>query len=1143
MDNSAFVHLHAHTQYSLLDSSNRIQNYLDLVKELGMTSAAITDHGAMYGVVEFYKYAKSIGIHPVIGCEVYVSTSGMQDKKGRNGHYCHLVLLAESNLGYRNLVQIVSTGFTEGFYYRPRIDFSVLERYHEGIIALSACLGGEVPKALMGGRYQEALATASRYLALFGRDHYYLELQDHGLPEQKKVNQQLLQIGSELGIQLVATNDIHYTRREDAEAHDLLLCIQTQRKLSDANRLHYEGEEHYVKSPAEMERLFAGFSGAVTNTSEIAERCHVEFTFHDYHLPRFSPPGGQPSFDYFVRLCEEGFSRRYPQAHEKHRGQLKYEIETIQEMGFVDYFLITWDFIRYAKENGIPVGPGRGSAAGSIVSYCLGITEVDPVPYDLLFERFLNPERVTMPDIDVDFCYERRQEVIEYVKSKYGTDNVAQIVTFGTLAAKGAIRDVGKALDVSAPTISRIAKLMPEDAKSTIQDALASVSELKKSYEGDAEVRRLLDLAQKLEGLPRHTSTHAAGVVICPEPVSNLVPVCLSTDGGICTQFVMTTLEELGLLKMDFLGLRTLTVIKDASRTAEREASEPVVFDYGDEKVYQYISTGQTEGIFQLESEGMKNFMKQLKPQNLEDLIAGISLYRPGPMDFIPKYLKGKDDPDAITYEIPQLEEILAPTYGCIIYQEQVMQIVRKLAGYSFGRADLVRRAMAKKKTEVMEKERSVFLHGDNETPGCEKNGIPLEAADRVFDQMTEFAKYAFNKSHAATYAIVAFQTAYLKLYHPSAYLAALMTSFRSNSTKAAEYLLLSRRMGIPVLKPDINKSTPGFAADNGSILYALAAIRDVSDSLADAVCRSRDGKPFSDLKDFIARMQSSAGFSKPALESLIKAGALDCMGHTRKYMMEHYSSVLSRVQEDRKNGLYGQTPLFQLFDSPAAQQSRVEDEYPEADLLGYEKEALGIYLSGHPMDAYFDVWSSMVNAKSSDFCLLEDGCGAADGTKVTIGGILIKIAAKTTRNNKNMAFLTVEDPTGTVEVVMFPEPYGKYSGILAEGEMYFIQGTVRAEEGKDAKLALESISPFNDASPSQRLWIRFADFADYQGKIAGVMEILRSHPGPHGVVLYLLQEKKVKLPTEVRISCEDPCLSRLEEICGKSNLCLSGNL
>ncbi len=1142
MENSAFVHLHAHTAYSLLDSSNRIRDYLDRVKELGMTSAAITDHGAMYGVVEFYKYAKSIGIHPVIGCEVYVSTTGMQDKSGRNGQYCHLVLLAESDLGYRNLVKIVSTGFTEGFYYRPRIDFGVLEQYHEGIIALSACLGGEVPKKLLRGSFQEALETASRYLALFGRDHYYLELQDHGIPEQRKVNELLVRIGAELDIPLVATNDVHYTRREDAEAHDLLLCIQTQRKLNDAERLRYEGEEYYVKSPAEMEQLFSEFRGALTNTAEIARRCQVEFTFHDYHLPRFTPPDGLSSKDYFVRLCEEGLVSRYPQDHERHRAQLDYELETIQKMGFVDYFLITWDFIRYAKENGIPVGPGRGSAAGSIVSYCLGITEIDPVPYDLLFERFLNPERVTMPDIDVDFCYERRQEVIEYVKRKYGTGNVAQIVTFGTLAAKGVIRDVGKALDISPSVISKITKLIPDDPKSTLRDALSSASELKNSYEKDADMRRLLDLAQKLEGLPRHTSTHAAGVVICPEPVCDLVPVCLSTDGGICTQFVMTTLEELGLLKMDFLGLRTLTVIKDASEAARKETSKPVVFDYGDEKVYRYIGTGQTEGIFQLESEGMKNFMKQLKPQNLEDLIAGISLYRPGPMDFIPKYLKGKENPEAIAYEIPQLEEILAPTYGCIIYQEQVMQIVRKLAGYSFGRADLVRRAMSKKKTEVMEKERGIFLHGDGETPGCAKNGIPLEAADRIFDQMIDFAKYAFNKSHAATYAVVAFQTAYLKVYHPSAYLAALMTSFRSNSSKTAEYLLLSRRMGIPVLKPDVNRSSARFAAADGKILYALASIRDVSDGLADALCRKRDGKPFSDLKDFIVRMQSSPGFSKTAMESLVKSGALDCMGHTRKYMMEHYGGMLAQAQEDRKNGLGSQTPLFQLFGDGIARAHSAEKEYPRPELLELEKEVLGIYLSGHPMDDYFDIWNSTVNARTSDFCLSEDGCSAADGTKVTVGGILVKINPKTTRNNKNMAFLTIEDPAGTVEVLMFPGPYEKYSGILKEGGMYFIQGTVKAEEGKDAKLALESIRPFETAAVLPRLWIRFADFKDYQGKIAEIMKILQTNPGSYDITFYLLCEKQVKNLKDVKTSCDKACLDRLTAVCGKNNLRLSGS-
>lgn len=1137
MNTIPFAHLHAHTGYSLLDSSNRIQDYLDRVKELGMTSAAITDHGVMYGVVEFYKYAKSIGIHPVIGCEVYVSTSGMQEKSGRNGQYYHLVLLAENNLGYQNLTKIVSTGFTEGFYYRPRIDFGVLEKYHEGIIALSACLGGEIPKKLLQGNYKEARETAAKYLALFGKGHYYLELQDHGIPEQKKVNELLSRLGEELGIPLVATNDVHYTRKEDSEAHDALLCIQTQSKLFDTGRLRYKGEQYYVKSPSEMEELFSGFGDAIVNTEEIARRCQVEFTFHDYHLPRYVPPNGLSSWDYFVRLCEEGLVSRYPQTYEKHRPQLTYELETIQKMGFVDYFLITWDFIHYAKENGIPVGPGRGSAAGSIVAYCLGITEIDPVPYDLLFERFLNPERVTMPDIDVDFCYERRQEVIEYVKRKYGTDNVAQIVTFGTLAAKGVIRDVGKVLDINPAAVSKITKLIPDDPKTTIASALSAVEELKNCYENDPSVHRLLDLAQKLEGLPRHTSIHAAGVVICPEPVSELVPVCLSSDGGICTQFIMTTLEELGLLKMDFLGLRTLTVIKDASNAAEQKTGMPVVFDYGDENVYRYIATGQTEGIFQLESEGMKNFMKQLKPRNLEDLIAGISLYRPGPMDFIPKYLKGKENPRTIVYEIPQLEEILAPTYGCIIYQEQVMQIVRKLAGYSFGRADLVRRAMSKKKTEVMEEERSVFLHGDEETPGCEKNGISLDAADRVFDQMIDFAKYAFNKSHAATYAVVAFQTAWLKCYHPAEYLAALMSSVRTNSAKTAEYLLLSRRMGIPVSRPDVKTSAAGFTAGNGTILYSLAAIRDVSDGLSNAIIQARKKRPFSDLKNFMVQLQDSSLLSKTALESLIKSGALDGMGHTRKYMMEHYGGILTQVQEDRKNGLLGQSPLFQLFGGTKV--SCPEEEYPKQELLDFEKEVLGIYLSGHPMDDYFEIWSSTVNAKTSDFCVTEEGCRMEDGTKVTIGGIVVKITPKTTRNNKNMAFLTVEDPAGTAEVLMFPGSYEKYAGILKEGEMYFIQGTVKAEEGKDAKLALESIKPFESVPPLQELWIRFADFSGYQEKTAKIMQALQAHPGSGNVNFYLFREKKVKKLENLTVSCDRMLISLLEEICGKSNICL----
>lgn len=1138
MSQIAFSHLHSHTEYSLLDGSNRIQDYLDRVKELGMTSAAITDHGVMYGVVDFYKYAKKIGIHPVIGCEVYVAPGDMKEKNSQTQRYYHLVLLAENNTGYENLTRIVSLGFTKGFYYRPRVDFKTLEQYHEGLIALSACLAGEVSKKLQQSNYKAACETAAKYRELFGPQNYYLELQDHGIPEQKSVNEQLVRMSRELSIPLVATNDVHYTRKEDAAAHDVLLCIQTKKKVSDQDRLRYEGGQYYVKSAEEMNQLYPEYPDALENTVKIAERCQVEFTFNHYHLPKFTAPDGLSSWDYLIRLCDAGLKQRYPDTYEKQRAQLSYELNTIHNMGFIDYFLITWDFINWAKNHDIPVGPGRGSAAGSMVSYCLGITEIDPVKYDLLFERFLNPQRVTMPDIDVDFCYERRQEVIEYVIEKYGKDNVAQIVTFGTLAAKGVIRDVGKALDVAPATISKITKLIPDDAKATISGALSSVPELKKYYDSDDDIRSLLDTASSLEGLPRHTSTHAAGVVICPKPVTELVPVCLSTEGGICTQYVMTTLEELGCLKMDFLGLRTLTVIKKAMQEAGQERGEPVVIDYEDASVYQYIGTGQTEGIFQLESEGMRQFMKQLKPANLEDLIAGISLYRPGPMDFIPKYLKGKSDPASITYEIPQLEEILSPTYGCIIYQEQVMQIVRSLAGYNFGRADLVRRAMSKKKAAVMEQERQVFLYGDDEIPGCEKNGIPVDAANRVFDQMIDFAKYAFNKSHATTYAVVAFQTAYLKYYYPAHYLASLMTSVRTVNAKTAEYLLLSRQLQIPIAKPDVHEGNVDFTVRDGHVMYSLSSIRDVGDSVVAEIVRQRAQKPFSTLKDFITRMYSN-GLSKAAIEALIKAGALDCMRHTRKHMMENYSDILNQIQYDKKNGTLGQTSLFALLSED--KKSKKEEEYTKSELLSYEKEVLGIYLSGHPLDEHYREWISAISARTSDFLFTEEGCRVADGNQATIGGIITAIDLKTTKNQKKMAILTLEDIVGTVDVIVFPKQYEKMGSKLVEGEKYFLQGSVKQEENKDAKLILEKVLPFEgqaDASGLSELWLQFRNYAEYQQKVTKIEAVLQRFPGTLTVYFYLRTEKQVKRLENIACSDDSQCGKLLTAICGDGNIC-----
>ena len=1131
MNQSSFAHLHSHTEFSLLDGSNRIRDYLDRVKELEMESAAITDHGVMYGVVDCSKYAKEIGIHPVIGCEVYVAPRGMTDKSSAD-RYHHLVLLAENNTGYKNLCRLVSEGFKTGFYYRPRIDFELLSLYSEGLIALSGCLAGEIPKLLAQGNYKAACCAASKYAELLGTDHYYLELQDHGIPEQKDVNRQLIRMGKELGIPLVVTNDVHYTRKEDAEAHDVLLCIQTKKLVSDQNRMRYEGGQYYVKSAEEMQALFPEEQEALENTGRIAKRCQVDFTFNDYHLPKFTPPDGLSSWEYLNRLCESGMREKYNAPYEKQQKQLAYELNTIKDMGFIDYFLIVWDFIHYAKSNGIPVGPGRGSAAGSLVSYCLGITEIDPLKYDLLFERFLNPQRVTMPDIDIDFCYERRHEVIDYVIEKYGRDNVAQIVTFGTLAARGVIRDVGRALGTSPAAIARITKLLPDDPKITIDSALSSVDELKKLYECDPAIQKLLDTAKKLEGLPRHTSTHAAGVVICPEQVTEYVPVCASSDGNISTQYVMTTLEELGLLKMDFLGLRTLTVIQKAIKEAEKNYGKKITFDYEDGNVFQYIGTGQTDGIFQLESMGMRNFMKQLKPKRLEDLIAGISLYRPGPMDFIPSYLKNREKPEQITYEIPQLAEILKPTYGCIIYQEQVMQIVRTLAGYDYGRADLVRRAMSKKKASVMEKERQFFLYGGDGIPGCEQNGIPVEAANRVFDQMIDFAKYAFNKSHAATYAVVAFQTAYMKYYYPAEYLAALMTSYRSNSEKTAEYLLLSRQMEIPIRKPDITESGIDFTVKDGSIVYALASIRDVGEGCVADIIKERQKKPYGSFKDFLTRMQTKGSLNKSAVESLIKAGAFDGMGHTRKYLMEHYPEIMSQLQYDKKNGMLGQSSLSALFAQNT--QPEREEEYPASQLLAYEKEVLGIYLSGHPLDEHYEQWIAGITAKTSDFFIREEGTVLAEGETAVIGGMIRTVNMRTTRKKKQMASLVLEDLIGSVEVIIFPEQFEKYRSFLTEGAMVFCRGKVKKEETKNATLLMDSVSLFATEDQSHNLWLQFKDFTDYQEKADRIRSIEQKYPGRSQLCFYLKNTKQMKQSNRKIISCEKECLDELIAVCGQ---------
>ncbi|MDE6202431.1 MAG: DNA polymerase III subunit alpha, partial [Lachnospiraceae bacterium] len=970
----AFAHLHVHTEYSLLDGSNKIKEYVKRVKELGMDSAAITDHGVMYGVIDFYKACQGEGIKPILGCEIYVAPNSRFDKEltGGEDRYYHLVLLAENNTGYDNLMKIVSRGFTEGYYYKPRVDMELLRENHQGLIALSACLAGEVQRYIQKGLIDEAKKAALKYRDCFGENNYFLEMQDHGLPEQRMVNTTLMQMSRELGIPLVVTNDVHYTYAEDVKPHDILLCIQTGKKLADEDRMRYEGGQYYVKSEEEMKGLFPYAWEAVENTQRIADRCNVEIEFGVTKLPHFEVPEGYDSWTYLNKLCYDGLKERYgekqtlsPMAGEGDTGQtlkerLDYELNVIRTMGYVDYFLIVWDFINYAKSNGIMVGPGRGSAAGSIVAYALKITNIDPIKYSLLFERFLNPERVSMPDIDIDFCFERRQEVIDYVSRKYGAEKVVQIVTFGTLAAKGVIRDVGRVMDLPYAYVDSLAKLIPNELNITIDRALQINPELRRMYETDGQVKELIDMSRRLEGLPRHTSMHAAGVVICSRPAEELVPLSRGSDGSVTTQFTMTTIEELGLLKMDFLGLRTLTVLRDAVALVEKSTGVHIDIDgidFEDKKVLASIGTGRTDGVFQLESGGMKSFMKELKPRNLEDIIAGISLYRPGPMDFIPKYIKGKSSSGTITYSCPQLEPILSSTYGCIVYQEQVMQIVRDLGGYTLGRSDLVRRAMSKKKQAVMEKERANFIYGNKEegVPGCVANGISEQVASQIYDDMMDFAKYAFNKSHAACYAVIAYQTAYLKYYYPVEFMAALMTSVIDNSNKVAEYIMVSRNMGIKILPPDINQGERGFSVDGDtSIRYALTAIKSVGRPVIDVVVEERNLRgPFTNLKDFITRVVDKE-INKKAIENFIKAGAFDSLPGTRKQFMSVYVQIMDRIIHDKKNNMAGQISLFDIVDEEQKKEYEIKlpdvGEYSKEMLLAFEKEVLGIYISGHPL-------------------------------------------------------------------------------------------------------------------------------------------------------------------------------------------------
>lgn len=1153
----SFTHLHVHTEFSLLDGSSKIKEITKRAKELGMDSLAITDHGVMYGAIDFYRAALANGIKPIIGCEVYVAPGSRFDKEANAGEdrYYHLILLAENNKGYANLCKIVSKGFVDGFYYKPRVDYEVLREFHEGIICLSACLAGEVQRFLARGDYQAGKEAALRYLDIFGKDNYFLELQDHGILEQKTVNQQLLRLSDELGVDLVCTNDVHYTYADDVEAHDILLCIQTGKKKSDEDRMRYEGGQYYLKSPEEMADLFKYAPQALENTGKIAKRCNVTFEFGVTKIPSFPVPKGYTSWTYLKELCENGLHKRYPVfkgekdencklSREELEDRLNYELNTIKSMGYIEYFLIVWDFIHFAKSSGIAVGPGRGSAAGSIVSYCLEITDIEPMRYNLIFERFLNPERVSMPDIDVDFCIERRQEVIDYVGRKYGKDHVAQIVTFGTLKAKGVIRDVARVLDMPYAQADAIAKMIPNDLHMTLDIALKQSKELRDLYEGDSDVKYLIDMSKRLEGLPRHASMHAAGVVICGKPVDEYVPLSRASDGSITTQYIMTTLEELGLLKMDFLGLRNLTVIQNALRFIKKNRGLDIdlnKIDYSDKNVLHYIGTGNTEGIFQLESSGMKSFMKELKPESLEDIIAGISLYRPGPMDFIPKYIEGKNNADSVTYDCPQLESILEPTYGCIVYQEQVMQIVRDLAGFSLGRSDLLRRAMSKKKADVMAKERKVFVYGDESEniKGCVNNGISESIANKIYDEMTVFAQYAFNKSHAAAYAVVTYQTAYLKYYYTAEFMAAMLSSVMDMTDKVAEYVYSCRSMGIKILPPDINEGESGFSAKGDSIRYGLTAIKNVGKAVIDNIVAEREARGiYKDLEDFISRT-APLGVNKRAIENFIKAGAFDSFGATRKQMMMVYVQIVDSVNQDKKDTMQGQMSLFDIADEDQKKNYKMQmpnvGEYDNDQKLEFEKEVIGIYASGHPLSDMEEKWKRVITNMSLDFAVPEEGESykIKDKSRVTVGGIITTVTRKFTKRGEQMAFLTLEDLVGTVEIVVFPREFDKYREILMEGRKIFITGEADIQENAPGKVKASEIKEFVQV-PSE-LWIAFKDKEAYIAGEQKLISLLSENKGNDRVMIALAKERQRKMmPAQYRVDANKNFVEKLKEIYGE---------
>ena len=1100
---SKFVHLHIHSEFSLLDGANRIKDLPVRAKELGMDAMAITDHGVMYGAIDFYKACKKEGIKPIIGCEVYVAPRSRLDKEpGIDNKYNHLILLAKNNEGYKNLSKLVSLGFLDGYYYKPRIDLEILEKYHEGLICLSACLAGAVNQALLNGNNEKAEEIALWHKRVFGED-YYIEIQNNGLQEQVLANQKLIQLARKLDIPIVATNDAHYLKREDAYNHEVLLCIQTGKRMSDVDRMRFDTDELYVKSPEEMSDYFKAFPDAIENTVKIAEKCNVEFEFGHTILPNYDVPPEYPThYDYFKKLCDDGIRKRYGENPSKEvLERAEYELGIIKKMGYVDYYLIVWDFIFYAKTHDIPVGPGRGSGAGSILAYAIEITDIDPMKYGLLFERFLNPERVSMPDFDVDFCYEHRQDVIDYVSRKYGHDHVSQIITFGTMAAKMVIRDVARVLDVPYSEADMLAKMIPNELHITIKKALEQNKELKEKYDTDETVKKVLDIAMGLEGMPRQTSTHACGIVITKDPVDTYVPLYVR-DNQISTQYIMTTLEELGLLKMDFLGLRTLTVIKDTMDLVKKNRGITVEFDkdMADPKVYKLWQEGKSCGIFQFESQGMTNFMKELKPDCLEDLIAGVSLYRPGPMDQIPRYIRGKQNPGHNEYTHPRLEPILNVTYGCMVYQEQVMQIVRDLAGYSLGRADLVRRAMGKKKLDVMAKEREVFINGQVDengnviVPGCVRNGIDAESADKIFDEMAEFAKYAFNKSHAACYAVVAYRTAYLKSYYPAEFMASMLNSFLGNLDKVPEYIDECKRIGIKILKPDINSSSSKFTVEFdesqdknnqiGQIRFGLGSIKNVGLQPIDNIIKDRNehGK-FEGFTDFCERVEGEA-VNKKCVESLIKAGTFDEFPETRATLLASFEAIMDLAQSYNKKGMNGQVSMFDLGGEQEENnlkeikyQFSEQEEMTENEKLSMEKEMLGIYISGHPLEKIKEQIKQLTNISSKELKEIDEQNSSEeneenkvqeilkyeDGQEVRIAGIITSVKKKYTKNNKIMAFVTIEDLNGSAEIIIFEPTFLKYQDKLLEENIIMIKGRLSIREDDNTKIVAQEIRNFGE--------------------------------------------------------------------------------